>query len=258
MSKTQNTEHSTIPESIRALLPQGRYDIIARREDDMLYVLVRDFSSLRSDNLFRYQTITYDDVQKKIIGNDFFKERRGLISIISDVLICFELPRCREIKDLFVHYWGKEFKIHQKKTKEFEKRWWEFQDKNRQDEDTKRHEEENKRRNDENKKRQEREKLAEFIRLYQGSIDEVERDLNMRLKRIDTQTPETFLRERSHLWLRVKAAEFGANAVVHYRTQRDSTTHGDYLTFHVGTPVKFAGHLYRTPFDIIVEPRGEE
>lgn len=97
------------------------------------------------------------------------------------------------------------------------------------------------------------EKLAAPIRLYQGSIAEVERDLNMRLKRIDTQTPETFLKEYEAFDLRVKAAQLGANAVVHYRVQKMEVGYDCDDDFHLGTPVKFAGALYRSQYDIIVE-----
>lgn len=97
------------------------------------------------------------------------------------------------------------------------------------------------------------EELAAPIRLYQGSIAEVERDVNMRLKRIDTQTPETFLRAPEAFDLRVRAAQLGANAVVHYRAQKMDAGDGYDEVFHLGTPVKFTGPLYHSPHDIIVE-----
>ncbi len=66
------------------------------------------------------------------------------------------------------------------------------------------------------------------IRLYQGSIKEVERDLDTVLTRVDTKKPETYLHAENPLMLRVRAHLLGANAVVHYQPSSA-----------IGTPVKF-------------------
>jgi len=68
------------------------------------------------------------------------------------------------------------------------------------------------------------------IRVYQGSIDEVAKELGKELERVDTGKPETYLRERNSFWLRVKANYLGADAIVH--SQPGSS---------MGTPVKFKG-----------------
>lgn len=66
------------------------------------------------------------------------------------------------------------------------------------------------------------------IRLYQGTLEEVERDLGQPLERVDTGRPETYIQEQGPFWLRVEAYLLGANAVVHY--QPGSA---------IGTPVRF-------------------
>ncbi len=69
------------------------------------------------------------------------------------------------------------------------------------------------------------------IKIYQGIIEEVSRELGVELKRVDTGKPETFVQEKDSFWLRVKAHLLGADAVVHY--QPGSA---------VGTPVKWTGY----------------
>lgn len=55
------------------------------------------------------------------------------------------------------------------------------------------------------------------IRLYQGTLEEVERDFQRPLERVDTGKPETYIKEQDPFWLRVEAYLLGANAVVHYQ-----------------------------------------
>lgn len=70
------------------------------------------------------------------------------------------------------------------------------------------------------------------IKVYQGSIDEVSKDLGEELERVDTGEPETFIRAYSdidrNLKLRLIAKKLGADAIVHYQPES-----------FVGTPVKF-------------------
>lgn len=66
------------------------------------------------------------------------------------------------------------------------------------------------------------------IKIYQGTTEEVEKELGVELKRIDTGKPETFIQGEDSFWLRVKAHLLGADAVVHY--QPGSA---------IGTPVKY-------------------
>jgi len=68
--------------------------------------------------------------------------------------------------------------------------------------------------------------------VYQGSIDEVSKDLGKKLARVDTGKPETFIRipstENINLKLRLRAKELGADAIVHYQP-----------ISAIGTPVRF-------------------
>lgn len=66
------------------------------------------------------------------------------------------------------------------------------------------------------------------IRVYQGTIDEVQKELGRPLKRVETNKPETFLQENNPFWLRVEAYLLGANAIVHYQPGSS-----------IGTPVKY-------------------
>ena len=66
------------------------------------------------------------------------------------------------------------------------------------------------------------------IRLYQGTLEEVQQDIGKPLERVDTGKPETYLQKDDPFWLRVEAYLLGANAVVHY--QPGSA---------IGTPVRF-------------------
>lgn len=67
------------------------------------------------------------------------------------------------------------------------------------------------------------------IRVFQGSVDEVAKELGRPLERVDTGKPETYLHVADTLNLRVQAYHLGANAVVH--CQPGSS---------IGTPVKYA------------------
>lgn len=67
------------------------------------------------------------------------------------------------------------------------------------------------------------------IRIYQGSAEEVSRDIGRPLERVDTGKPETFVIGEDTFWLRVAAHYLGANAVVN--CQPGSST---------GTPVRYA------------------
>ena len=66
------------------------------------------------------------------------------------------------------------------------------------------------------------------IRLYQGTIEEVERDIGRPLERVDTNLPETYIQREDIFWLRVQTYLLGGDAVVHY--QPGSA---------IGTPVRF-------------------
>ena len=66
------------------------------------------------------------------------------------------------------------------------------------------------------------------IRVYQGTIDEVQKELGRPLKRVETNKPETFLQENNPFWLRVEAYLLGADALVHYQPGSS-----------IGTPVKY-------------------
>lgn len=67
------------------------------------------------------------------------------------------------------------------------------------------------------------------IRVYQGTIDEVQNELGKPLERVETDKPETFLKGADIFWLRVKAYLLGADAVVHYQPGSS-----------IGTPVKYS------------------
>ena len=66
------------------------------------------------------------------------------------------------------------------------------------------------------------------IKVYQGTIDEVQRELGVQLKMVETGTPETFLKEHNTFSLMIKAYLLGADAIVHYQPNCVA-----------GTPVKF-------------------
>ncbi|MBI2584138.1 MAG: hypothetical protein HYW25_05705 [Candidatus Aenigmarchaeota archaeon] len=69
---------------------------------------------------------------------------------------------------------------------------------------------------------------ADSVRVYQGGIEEVERETGRQLERVDTGKPETFIRGDDTLWLRIRAYQQGADAVVH--CQPGSS---------IGTPVRY-------------------
>jgi len=228
---------SELPETIRTLLPKHQsYSLTVRQDGDNLYVLVSDYSLLNTHSCYIYQKIVYNPAREEVIEKDNFKQVEEIGQIIFNAC-CNDPCTWSNLRERLYNFWRKKFWRDRRKTKEFEALNQRFRQKN----DWEEHE----------KNRKDMLNLAEPIRLYQGSIGEVERDLSMRLKRIDTQTPETFLREHEALDLRARAAQLGANAVVHYCIDR-----GHY-TYHIGTPVKFVGSLYRSQYDIIVEPRGE-
>jgi len=64
------------------------------------------------------------------------------------------------------------------------------------------------------------EKAVKDIKVYQGTIEGVER--------IDTGKPETFIKAKDTFWLRVKAYNLGADAVINYQPGSS-----------IGTPVKY-------------------
>ncbi len=72
------------------------------------------------------------------------------------------------------------------------------------------------------------EKAIKDIRIYQGTKDEVSKELETGLERVDTGKPETYLTSNNPFWLRVRAHELGADAVIH--CQPGSS---------IGTPVKY-------------------
>jgi len=67
------------------------------------------------------------------------------------------------------------------------------------------------------------------ITIYQGDIAEAEKELGP-LERVDTGSAEKFLRDSNTLNLRIRAYQFGADVIVHYAKEGDSS--------YVGTPVK--------------------
>ncbi len=229
MNERQNISDAEIPREIMEIAPH--WDII-RRENGKVYALVKLEPNYNISITATLKKVVYDETNGKIIENDEWKENS--VSVLERLAITtctvgLALP-------YLLNWWTQNKREDYQKTKEWVALCEELKKKNKADE--------NQRLNT----------LAAPIRLYQGSIDEVERDLNMRLKRIDTQTPQTFLCEYDELNLRSKAAQLGANAVVHYRTQRYKEYYDEIC--HVGTPVKFIGPLYFSPHDIIVETRG--
>jgi len=72
------------------------------------------------------------------------------------------------------------------------------------------------------------ERKIEHIKLYQGSIEEIQKDLGRSVKRLETGKPETFLKEDDTFMLRVRSYLMGADAIVHYQPGSS-----------IGTPVKF-------------------
>ena len=69
--------------------------------------------------------------------------------------------------------------------------------------------------------------LIKDIRMYQGNIEEMEKELGA-LERVDTGKAETWIKKPNTLLLRYKAWKMNADAIVHYAV--GSAT---------GTPVKF-------------------
>ena len=72
------------------------------------------------------------------------------------------------------------------------------------------------------------EKKIKDIRVYQGTIEEVQKEMGKPLERVDTRKAETFLQGKDVFWLRVHAYLHGADAIVHYQP-------GSYI----GTPVRY-------------------
>lgn len=69
------------------------------------------------------------------------------------------------------------------------------------------------------------------IRIFQGTIKEVERDLGVPLERVDTGKSETFIKAESDYFLRTEAYRAGADLIVHYQPGSS-----------IGTPVKITGN----------------
>jgi len=69
---------------------------------------------------------------------------------------------------------------------------------------------------------------ASSVRVYQGGMEEVERETGRQLERVDTGRPETFIREYDSFWLRLSAYRKGADAIIH--CQPGSS---------IGTPVRY-------------------
>jgi len=67
------------------------------------------------------------------------------------------------------------------------------------------------------------------IRVYQGTIGELQSELGKPLRRVETDKPETFIEAHDPFWLRVKAYQLGADAVVHYQPGSS-----------IGTPVRYS------------------
>ncbi len=68
------------------------------------------------------------------------------------------------------------------------------------------------------------------IKVFQGTIGEIEKSLGVKLEMVELSKPETFIKADNIYWLRAEAGRAGANLVVHY--QPGSA---------VGTPVKIIG-----------------
>lgn len=71
-------------------------------------------------------------------------------------------------------------------------------------------------------------KAVDGIRIYQGSMDEVSRDIGRKLRRIDTGKPATYIKGSLDFELRAEALNLGADAIIHYQPGSS-----------LGTPVKF-------------------
>lgn len=56
---------------------------------------------------------------------------------------------------------------------------------------------------------------TQHIRIYQGSMEEVERDLGKPLQRVDLKGPLTYLKAGDDVWLRIQAHNVGADAIIH-------------------------------------------
>ena len=86
------------------------------------------------------------------------------------------------------------------------------------------------------KNTEEIENLVNHIEIYQGSIDEVEKNLGRKLEYIDTDKADKFIKGQSCIridgekfWLRVAGYQLGAELLVNYNPQ-----------FSIATPVRFA------------------
>ena len=145
--------------------------------------------------------IVYDITYGEIIDEDFFIKKDKDDLIRSEALSLFGVG----IPFLIYELMPKQ-RERRRKTKEYNKTLKDFKDANMKD-------------------------LIEAvkdIRVYQGSIKDVERDSGNKLKRIDTEKPETFIRAKDTFWLRVKAYSLGADAVINYQPGSS-----------MGTPVKY-------------------
>lgn len=80
------------------------------------------------------------------------------------------------------------------------------------------------------------EEKVKDIKIYQGTIEEVAKRLGRPLEAVDTHQPETFVRGCDSFMLRVKAHQFGGEAIVHY--QNNPMRYNPH--FCIGTPVKYA------------------
>lgn len=69
------------------------------------------------------------------------------------------------------------------------------------------------------------------IKIYQGRINDISQELGKKLERVDTGRPETFIEAKDRSWLRIRAHELGADAIVHYQPS--------FSGFSIGTPVKY-------------------
>lgn len=83
------------------------------------------------------------------------------------------------------------------------------------------------------KKKKEKKNKSKGIRFYQGSKEEVEKELGVKLKLVDTGCFETFLEEEYASDLQYRAQELGADAIIHYQT-----SFREYDQLVIGTPVK--------------------
>jgi len=176
-----------------AEIPQKLYEIdVVRWQDGKIHVLGQNhdfgFFSIR-----RYLHHSVHDAETgKIVENNPFKEHFAhqivLMTYITLSLVGVGIPA-------LINYFRPSVRERGRKTEEYYKKVWEFEKANMAD----------------------LRKAVKDIRVYQGTLEEVSKDIRRPLKRVETKKPETFIQEEDSFWLRVRAYEQGADAIVHYQ-----------------------------------------